>query len=791
MASCDDDVGRIIEDRYTLERHLGSGAHGNVWVANDRILGQAVALKWMRFDHGSMLARIRREITTLRLLRFPGVVRLIDEGIADGRPFLVMELVDGRPFPGVENDCRATWQTIAGPTFALLETLSHVHAAGVVHRDLKPDNVLVCPDGRTIMFDFSVSLLHAPHSDRLTGTGQIVGTPLYLAPEQILAKPADARTDLYAIGVMLHEALTGRAPHDATDMVAIVSKRLAGPVPPIHALDPTLPVAVASVIDRLLAIRPEDRFSSAAEVLAALRGESRTISMALPLLDSTAASAREVAPLDERALMQLFAGPDRLFHLREDAARVLFERTNGVASRVESELVQWVRLGLARRDGDVFVVDRASLDRLAAGLAAAPVEPRLRELLAVGLVDEAVRQTVEIAHQYAKSGDLGAATTALAEGLRAARAEVQGMEERRILSMWTKVALAEATPRALDGALYELARSRHSNADMARLQSLLRAALAAPGASGLHALEMADDIGPFTDPYLERARQRIRVAAIAARASSSLLAEVLEEIDEWVETSGDSMAELSAAEGHARHKYHEGRFDEAAMLYARAAALEPWTTGRIEAMLRSASALLEAFEHERAEKTADEARLLALQLRHPYWEGRAEWLLRSARYRMGKAQGPDIELVEAVARVGAQDLEALVCLNEATMAKRTDTRDVACTLAERAATIWRDMGRPFAAMLARALAIACGAIATATEVEALAARAISCKGTGIGIQTLGLLGGVFPDMRDSWQHAIAGLVGGIPRENWDHRMDVLSVNESLVGATRAGSGWAA
>ncbi len=764
-------AGQVIEDRYTLVELLGSGAHGEVWVAKDRILGEPVALKWMRFVHGNMQARIRREIATLRTLRFPGIVRLIDEGIADERPFLVMELVDGRPFPGKPG--QHSWPALAGPTLALLETLVHLHAAGVVHRDLKPDNVLVRPDGHPVMLDFSVSVLHAPESKRLTSEGQIMGTPLYLAPEQILDKPVDGRTDLYAIGVMLYEALTGRVPHDAKDLFSIVRKRLSSPVKPIEELEPTLPPAVAAVINRLLAQRPEDRFSSATDVIAALRGES-THPKALPGLDTTFPNAQ--------ALLSFFSGPDRLFHVREDAARLLFERTGGNALQIEAELALWVRTGLARRDGPAFVVDRNSLRRLASGIAGTTAEQQLREKLAAGFVEEALREWVNRAEEMAVQGDLGAATTMLGEALRIARNEEVATEEREVLSLWSKVALADATPRALDGALYELARMRYPNADSERLPVLLRAAIAAPGANGFSVLEMVDDLGTFVDTHLERARQRIRITALATRASPSLLGAALEEIDEWADQSQDAMAKLSAAEGHARRRYHEARFADAAALYARAASLEPWTTGRIDAMLRSASALLEAFEHEKAEKAAEEARLLALDARHPYWEGRAEWLIRSAKYRMGTIRQTDREFVEAVVRVGAQDLEALVCLNEAAVAMRVEQRDQGQTLADRAAALWREMGRPFATMLARALAIACGAAADASEVDALVHRALTCKGAGIGIQTLGLLGRVFPERRSSWQHAIAALVAGVPEVHWDQRMDVLSVNESLAGA---------
>ena len=799
-------AGLVIADRYTLISALGHGAHGDVWVAHDRIVDERVALKWMRFVHGKMQARIRREITTLRTLRFPGIVRLLDEGVADERPFMVMELIDGRPFPGAaatsaigteptasfaadatlpqpsnvvirvanapgSTTPRLSWPHIAAPTLALLETLVHVHAAAIVHRDLKPENVLVRPDGHPVMLDFSVSFLQTQGGKPLTSRGQIVGTPLYLAPEQILEKPADARTDLYALGVMLHEALTGRVPHDALDMYSIVRARLGGPVPPIQDLDPTIPPAVAAVINRLLAVRPEDRFSSATEVLAALRGGLA------PLTSPPWSGSAE--DTDEVTLRGLFAGPDRLFHLREDAARVLYERTRGNVVAIEDELGQWVRVGLARRNGSTFVIDHGSIPRLVTGFVGTPAEQRLRELLSAGLVRDAMRTTLELAERDAIQGDLVSATHKLAEGIRLARTEELLQEERDMLSLWTKVALAEATPRALDGVLYELVRTAPANAEVERLQSLLRAALAAPGGNGFQALEMADDLGPFVDPTLERCRQRIRVLAVATRASPSLLAEVLDEIDEWAGESGDPMAELCAAEGHARRRYHEGRFDEAARLFAQAAALDPWMTGKIDATLRSTSALLEAFAHEQARKTAEEARSLARRARHPYLEGRAEWLIRSAEYRLGKTQRPDWELVEAAARVGVQDLEALVCFQEAAVAMRMDMLEVTCDLAERAATIWRSMGRPFARMLARALAISCGAETNDEEVETLVERAIGCKGAGIGVQTLGLFGRVFPEKRLAWQSVLSNLERTVPEEHWEQRIDVLSVRESL------------
>lgn len=766
--------GREVQNRYTLSHHIENGAHGQVWRASDRIAGHDVAFKWMHVDHDVNRARVRREITMLRMLRIPGVVRFMDEGVADGKPFIVMEYFPGSAFPGVAGI--PAWETIADTTLALLETLSQLHAAGVVHRDLKPANVLVASNGRPMIVDFGVSQLRDPNLGRLATKG-IVGTPPYLAPEQILRHEheIDARTDLYAIGIMLYEALTGRVPHDASNNAALMFQRVEVPAVPLRDVAPHVPAHVAAAIDRLLARRPEDRFSSATDVIAHLRGESSHFALSAELR-----SLAETHPfVTERALMRLFEGPDRLLHLREDAARLLFGQTKGNIEQVELELERWVRLGLATRKRPVFVVDRVSLDWLAAGFTGTPDERRVHALFAEGNVEEGARCTIELALQYAMGGQLSAATRVLSDGLRLVREYNAVSEEVAILTMLSKVALAEGTPRAYDQALYELARAKTANRAIGQLRELMQASLEASGARKAQAREAVEALGALSDPVLERARHRIRIASVAARASAVQIAEMVRDIEAWWRNSRDPQAELAFVEGQARQRYHEGRFEEASELYLLGAARETWATARIDMLLRSASASMEAFQHEAAAKTADEARRLAAQSRHAYWEGRAEWVLRSVQYRTGNTSGADMEFVRAVELVGANDLEALVCFNEAAAAMRGQEYDCARTLADRAATIWRNMERPPAEAFARALAIACGASTDSSEVDKLVAIATSCAVRGIGIQTLGLLGRVFPTRRSSWQNDIDELVGDIPREHWHKRMDVLSVEEAL------------
>jgi hypothetical protein len=392
-----------------------------------------------------------------------------------------------------------------------------------------------------------------------------------------------------------------------------------------------------------------------------------------------------------------------------------------------------------------------------------------------------------VARRCAAGGDLGAATAALGEGLIAARQHGNRLDEMRVLVEWVKVACAQATPRAMDRALYELSRVSARGPEVLQLEALLRAGLAAPGAGGARALE-GEGVPPFEDPALERWRQRARVRAAAVRLSPALLSEVLEEVTAWAARSDDPLAELSLTEGRARLRYVEGRFEEAAALHARAAELDPWPTHRIGALLNAGAALLEAFRNREAAARASAARALAIECREPHLEGRVEWLLRAAMYRLGEAKAPDMELVGAAALVGVPELEALVCLNEAAVAFRAGEAAVAAELAASAAELWRRLDRPSGAVLARSLALACSAQAREDEAQALAETAIGCGVPGIGVQALGLLGRASPEARRSWSEAAAALARGIPREHWALRMDVLSVDEALAALDAATPG---
>ncbi len=281
-------TGAVLAQRYRITDPLGEGGHGQVWLAYDQVLRQEVAIKLLPTVTPQQRVRARREIAMLRRLQVPGVVPLRDEGEFGPRTFLVMDVIVGEGFP----DKRHTWPALAPPTVALLETLARIHAVGVVHRDLKPGNVLVAHDGRPTLLDFGISW--DEFDDSLTRTGQILGTPAYLAPEQVDGGPISPRTDLYALGVMLYEALAGEHPYGVTDAQTVLCARALGPPMPLGRRVMGVPPAVCAVVDALLSPDPADRPRSAYDVLTQLRGEPAALAVTrgpLPWLDTPAVDA--------------------------------------------------------------------------------------------------------------------------------------------------------------------------------------------------------------------------------------------------------------------------------------------------------------------------------------------------------------------------------------------------------------------------------------------------------------------------------------------------------------------
>ena len=261
--------GQRVGDRYRLERRLGSGGMADVWLARDEMLNRLVAVKFLheRFaQDAQFVERFRREAEAAAGLQHANVVGVFDRGVADGRHWIAMEYVEGAALKdliarglSVGEAVEIIRQILAGARFA--------HARGIVHRDLKPQNVLVDGEGRARVTDFGIARAGA---SEITATGSVLGTAQYLSPEQAQGLDVTATSDIYSVGVMLYEALTGRVPFDADTPVAVALKQVSEQPRPPSELDPQVPPALDAVVLRALAKDPANRFQSADEFIRAL-----------------------------------------------------------------------------------------------------------------------------------------------------------------------------------------------------------------------------------------------------------------------------------------------------------------------------------------------------------------------------------------------------------------------------------------------------------------------------------------------------------------------------------------
>lgn len=266
-------TGHVISGRYEIQAELGRGGMGLVYRALDRELGEQVAVKTLRsalVQDETMLERFKTEIRLARQISNKHVVRTHDLGEWEGIYYLTMEYVQGISMRELM-DTRGRLGAEATLAIAsqLAQSLEAAHEQGIIHRDIKPQNMLLDSAGVLKVMDFGVARL-AERPSGLTETGMIVGTPTYMAPEQILGEAVDQRSDLYAAGVVMYECLTGQVPFDAPSLVALIAKVLReDPVPPA-ALAPDTPPALAALVLRLLAKDPGDRPATATELLTLL-----------------------------------------------------------------------------------------------------------------------------------------------------------------------------------------------------------------------------------------------------------------------------------------------------------------------------------------------------------------------------------------------------------------------------------------------------------------------------------------------------------------------------------------
>ncbi len=259
----------VVSGRYRVQSLLGQGGMGAVYKCNDLALGEPVALKFLLGSFASdpkMIERFMHELKTVRRIQHKAIVPNFDMGEWQSLRYIVMQYIDGKSLALILQERRKLPLEEALPLIAqIVSGLKAAHDAGVVHRDLKTDNILVDAKGNAYILDFGIA--RKTDSVRLTTSGEVLGSPLYIAPEQAQGQDVDHRADIYSLGVILFEILTGDVPFNGDDALAVALKHVMSPVPSPRERLPTLPLHVERAVMRCLAKKPEDRYDDVTQLL--------------------------------------------------------------------------------------------------------------------------------------------------------------------------------------------------------------------------------------------------------------------------------------------------------------------------------------------------------------------------------------------------------------------------------------------------------------------------------------------------------------------------------------------
>ena len=261
----------LVDNRYALVQSLGMGGMGEVYLAHDEVLDRDVALKVLRKRHAGdveFAERFEREALSAASLSHPNIVQVYNKGeTGDGTSYIVMEYVPGGTLgEQIEQGAPFEARKAAAMAAQIAEALGAAHERGVIHRDIKPQNVLLDSSGDLKVTDFGIARVAASSS----ASGAVFGTAGYISPEQAMGEPVGPASDLYSLGVILYEMLTGELPYTADNSIAVCMKHVTEPLRPPRELNPAIPEELDALVVKLLAKHPAERYGSAAELLADL-----------------------------------------------------------------------------------------------------------------------------------------------------------------------------------------------------------------------------------------------------------------------------------------------------------------------------------------------------------------------------------------------------------------------------------------------------------------------------------------------------------------------------------------
>src|SRR5712692_3666227 len=270
-------IGYTLGGRYNIEALLGQGGMSAVYRAYDPNLRRPVAIKLIHSHLSAdpeFIGRFEAEAAAVAQLRHPNIVQVFDFNHDGDTYYMVMEYLPGESLQDRLKALSAAEQrfpltTTANIIATVADAVAYAHERGTIHRDIKPANVMLMPQGQPVLTDFGVAKIIG--GQRHTATGAVIGTPAYMAPEQVRGEHLDGRADIYSLGIMLYEMAAGRPPFEGDSAMTVMLKHINEPVPDIRQYAADIPDALVKILDKVLAKLPEQRFQSAAQLSAALR----------------------------------------------------------------------------------------------------------------------------------------------------------------------------------------------------------------------------------------------------------------------------------------------------------------------------------------------------------------------------------------------------------------------------------------------------------------------------------------------------------------------------------------
>jgi eukaryotic-like serine/threonine-protein kinase len=380
VAVSDTLINTLFDGRYRIIRKLGAGGMANVYLAEDQELGRRVAIKILNDRHANddqFVERFRREAKNAAGLSHPNIVSIYDRGEAEGTYYIAMEYLDGRSLKElIVGRGPAPVHVAIDYTRKILDALRFAHRNGIVHRDIKPHNVIVDAEGRVKVTDFGIA---RAGTSQMTEVGSIIGTAQYLSPEQAKGAPVDQTSDLYSVGIVLYELLTGKVPFTGDSPVEIAMKHISAIPEPPSSIRPDIPEDLDLVVLRALAKTPEERYPSAEE----MDKDLARVAQGLAISRETEEAATQILSRSQMTPATMVAAPPR------PPADVLYEYEQPRRGRPIWPWLLVLLLLLAAGLTGWFVYQQVKDELADAGTVGVPYLIDLRETQAVGQVLDA------------------------------------------------------------------------------------------------------------------------------------------------------------------------------------------------------------------------------------------------------------------------------------------------------------------------------------------------------------------------------------------------------------------